>query len=401
MNYGALHRAPLECGDRRERLISLPDYAAFDRLLTAEELAVRSRVRSFIQQSVQPIIAGCYERGEFPRQLVPELAHLGLLATEAQTARPAVQQGLIAQELERGDAGLRSFVSVHSHLCGTAIARFGSDEQKAQYLDPMARGDVIGAFALTEPDHGSDPAAMETTAQRVDVGYVLEGLKRWSTNATMAGVVVVWARRGDTIDGFLVPATTPGFVVRGIHGKLSFRASASAEIELRSCFLPESAVLPLANGLRSALECLTEARYGIIWGVIGAAEACFEEALAFAGRRQQFGRPIAGFQLTQQKLADMYGRLVQMKLLALHLGRLKEQGALHHTHVSLGKRENVRAAQAIAHTARSILGAHGITDQAVSLRHAANLESEATYEGTDEIHALVLGRALTGLDAFR
>ncbi|GAC1396090.1 MAG: acyl-CoA dehydrogenase family protein [Chloroflexota bacterium] len=386
-----------------------PDYTALDTLLAPAEREVRGRVRAFVDEQVLPIIGSCYERGEFPRHVIPAMARLGLLTPDglaavaggADTALAApVAQGLIAQELERGDAGLRSMVSVHAHLCGSAIARFGSLEQRQDYLPRMARGEVIGAFSLTEPDHGSDPAGMETTARRAGGAYVLNGHKRWATSATMAGVVVVWARCDGTIRGFLVPAGTPGFEPRPIEHKLSFRASASAEILLRECRVPAEALLPGADGLRAPLACLNEARYGILWGVIGAAEACFDEALAYSLAREQFGRPIGGFQLIQSKLADMYTRLVGMKLLALHLGRLKEQGSLHHTHVSLGKRDNVRGAQFIARTARGILGSHGITAGAVSLRHMANLESEATYEGTDEVHTLVLGRALTGLDAF-
>lgn len=378
-----------------------PDYADFDRLLRPEELALRAEVRAFVGTQALPLIPDCYERGVFPRQIIPAMAERGLLEPEGVERRGAVAQGLLAQELERADAALRSFVSVHAHLCGAALARFGSAEQRERYLGPMARGEVIGAFALTEPEHGSDPAALETAARRADSGFLLEGRKRWCTNGTLAGLIVVWAKLDGVIRGFLLPAGTPGLLVRPIERKLSYRASASSELELRECRLPEEALLPGAEGLRGPLTCLTEARYGIIWGVVGAAEACFEEALAYSQERRQFGRPIGGFQLTQEKLADMYGRLVQMKLLALHLGRLKERGALQHAHVSLGKRENVRGAQAIARTARSILGAHGITDAAVSLRHAENLETEATYEGTDEVHALALGRALTGLDAFR
>jgi glutaryl-CoA dehydrogenase len=342
-----------------------------------------------------------------------------------------VGDGLVAHELERGDAGLRSFVSVHCHLAGSALRLFGSDAQKAKYLPAMARGEVIGAFSLTEPDHGSDPGSMETSARRVDGGYVLNGHKRWATNATVAGVTVVWARLVDgaqdaqagedgsragagsrgagaagaaplgEVHGFLVERGTRGFRPVAIEQKLSFRMSASAEIFLEDCFVPDVQVLPGARGLGAPLRCLTEARYGIVWGVAGAAEACFEEALAYSLEREQFGRAIGGFQLTQAKLADMYAAVVQAKLLALHLGRLKERGALHHTTVSLGKRTNVRHALEVAHTARTILGARGITSESAIMRHAANLESELTYEGTDEVHALVLGRHLTGLDAFR
>jgi glutaryl-CoA dehydrogenase len=379
-----------------------PDYARFDELLSAEERALRDRLRAFVQDAVAPLVADHYERGAFPEALIPQLAALGVFEAH----RP-VEDGLIAHELERGDAGLRSFVSVHSHLAGCAIHLFGSDDQRSRYLPAMARGQVIGAFSLTEPGHGSDPGSMETNAQRVEGGYVLNGHKRWATNGTLAGVTVVWAQlAGSTpedsgIRGLLVEAGTPGFRPVPIERKLSFRMSASSEILLRDCFVPESQLLPGARGLGAPLRCLSEARYGIVWGVAGAAEACFEEALGYSLTREQFGKPIGGFQLTQEKLADMYAAVVQAKLLALHLGRLKERGALHHTTISLGKRTNVRHALAVARTARTVLGAHGITADAMALRHAANLESELTYEGTDEVHALALGRHLTGLDAFR
>jgi glutaryl-CoA dehydrogenase len=391
-----------------------PDYARFDDLLSADERALRDRVRDFVRREVAPIAAGCYERGVFPVDLVPRLAELGLLEEHAPVA-----DGLVAHELERGDAGLRSFVSVHCHLAGSALRLFGSDAQKAKYLPAMARGEVIGAFSLTEPDHGSDPGSMETSARRVDGGYVLNGHKRWATNATVAGVTVVWARLVDDqgnhsadtvvggadpsgeVRGFLIERGARGFRPVAIEQKLSFRMSASAEIFLEDCFVPDAQVLPGARGLGAPLRCLTEARYGIVWGVAGAAEACFEEALAYSLEREQFGRAIGGFQLTQAKLADMYAAVVQTKLLSVHLGRLKERGALHHTTVSLGKRTNVRHALEVAHTARTILGARGITSESAIMRHAANLESELTYEGTDEVHALVLGRHLTGLDAFR
>jgi glutaryl-CoA dehydrogenase len=303
-------------------------------------------------------------------------------------------------------------VSVHGHLAQAAIRFFGTPEQKARFLPRMARGEILGAFSLTEPDHGSDPSGLEVTARPVAGGYRLDGHKKWATNATHAGVTVVWARvveegqvptdaSSRAIRGFIVEAGTPGFRPIPIHRKLSFRVSASSEIRLENCFIPEANALPSAIGLGAALKCLNEARYGIVWGVAGAAQACFEEAVTYAGLRVQFGRPIAGFQLTQSKLATMYGQVTQAMLLALHLGRLKERGALHHTDVSLGKLVNVRHALDVARTARTVLGANGILDTAVSLRHAANLESELTYEGTDEVHQLVLGRKLTGLDAFR
>ena len=389
-----------------------PDYARFDDLLSAEERALRDRVRAFVTEEVLPLVPDHYERGAFPTHLIPRLAALELLEERA-----PVQDGLVAHELERADAGLRSFVSVHAHLAAGAVRFFGSDAQRARYLPALARGETIGAFSLTEPGHGSDPGAMDTVARPVDGGFVLDGHKRWATNGTLAGVIVVWARivpaetvpaetardgsPGGEVAAFLLERGTPGLRVVPIERKLSFRMSASSELFLERCFVPEGQRLPGAKGLGSALRCLNEARFGIVWGTAGAAEACFEEGLRYGLAREQFGRPIAGFQLTQEKLADMYAAVVQAKLLALHLGRLKERGALHYSAVSLGKRTNVRHALSVARTARTILGAHGITAEAGALRHAANLESELTYEGTDEVHALVLGRHLTGLDAFR
>jgi glutaryl-CoA dehydrogenase len=389
-----------------------PDYAGFDDLLSAEERALRDRVRAFVTEEVLPLVPDHYERGAFPTHLIPRLAALELLEERA-----PVQDGLVAHELERADAGLRSFVSVHAHLAAGAVRFFGSDAQRARYLPALARGELIGAFSLTEPGHGSDPGAMDTVARPVGGGFVLDGHKRWATNGTLAGVIVVWARivpagtapaetasarpSGGEVAAFLLERGTPGLRVAPIERKLSFRMSASSELFLERCFVPEGQRLPGAKGLGSALRCLNEARFGIVWGTAGAAEACFEEGLRYGLAREQFGRPIAGFQLTQEKLADMYAAVVQAKLLALHLGRLKERGALHYSAVSLGKRTNVRHALSVARTARTILGAHGITAEAGALRHAANLESELTYEGTDEVHALVLGRHLTGLDAFR
>ena len=390
-----------------ETYVLEPDYARFEDLLTPSEIAMRNRVRSFVQNRIQPRIADCWESGTFPFDIVPGLAALGVL-----DELPPVIAGLVAFELERDDAGVRSLVSVHGHLAQAAIRLFGTPDQQARYLHRMARGELLGAFSLTEPLHGSDPSGLEVTARPVPGGFRLDGHKRWATNATHAGVTVVWARLvGGTdpdgakgpraIQGFLVDAGTPGFRPMAIHRKLSFRVSASSEIMFEGCFVPESNALPGAVGLGSALKCLNEARFGIVWGVAGAAQACFEEALEYSKSREQFGRPIGAFQLTQGKLAAMYGEVTQSMLLALHLGRLKERGALHHTDVSLGKMVNVRHALNVARTARTVLGAVGILDSAVSLRHAANLESELTYEGTDEVHQLVLGRKLTGLDAFR
>ena len=387
--------------------MATPDYTGFENLLTPDERSLRDKVRAFVDEHALPLVPDHYERATFPSHLILPMAALGLY-----THHDPVSDGLISHELERADAGLRSFVSVHVHLAGSALRFYGSEQQKAKYLPAMARGELIGAFSLTEPDHGSDPGGMETTATPAPGGFVLNGHKRWATNGSVADVVVVWAkldgaggdRGGDgsaEIRGFLVDRGTKGFRPVQIDRKLSFRMSVSSELFFEDCFVPESQLLPGARGLGGPLRCLTEARYGIVWGTAGAAEACFEEALAYSLAREQFGRPLAGFQLTQQKLADMYAACVQAKLLALHLGRQKERGALHHTTVSLGKRTNVRHAMAVARTARTVLGAHGITDAAVSLRHAVNLETEMTYEGTDEVHALSLGRHLTGLDAFR
>jgi glutaryl-CoA dehydrogenase len=375
---------------------SAPDYAGFDDLLTDDERALRDRVRAFVNDEARPLVADHYERGTFPNHLIPRMAALGLYEHRAPVA-----DGLISHELERADAGLRSFVSVHVHLAGSALRLYGSDEQKARCLPPMARGELIGAFSLTEPGHGSDPGGMETTATPAPGGFVLNGHKRWATNGTIADVVVVWAKLDGEVRGFLVERGTKGYRPVQIDRKLSFRMSVSSELFFEDCFVPETQLLPGARGLGGPLRCLSEARYGIVWGTAGAAESCFEEALTHSLEREQFGRPLAGFQLTQKKLADMYAACVQAKLLALHLGRQKERGQLHHTTVSLGKRTNVRHALFVARTARTVLGAHGITDEAVSLRHAANLETEITYEGTDEVHALALGRHLTGLDAFR
>lgn len=384
-----------------------PNYARFDDSLSPDEVALRDRVRAFVQDRIQPRIADSWEDGTFPFDVVPGLAELGVLSE-----LPPVMAGIVAFELERADAGVRSLVSVHGHLAQAAIRMFGTPEQHARYLPRMASGEILGAFSLTEPLHGSDPSGLEVTARRVNGGFRLDGHKRWATNATHAGVTVIWARvvgvdgapvadGSRAIRGFLVDAGTPGFRPNAIHRKLSFRVSASSEILLDGCVIPEANALPGAVGLGAALKCLNEARYGIVWGVAGAAQACFEEALEYSKVRQQFGRPIGGFQLTQAKLASMYGDVTQSMLLALHLGRLKERGALHHTDVSLGKMVNVRHALGVARTARTVLGAIGILDTTVSLRHAANLESELTYEGTDEVHQLVLGRRLTGLDAFR
>ncbi|MFL5882017.1 MAG: acyl-CoA dehydrogenase family protein, partial [Actinomycetota bacterium] len=313
----------------------------------------------------------------------------------------AVSYGLICQELERGDSGIRSFCSVQSSLVMYPIWAFGSEEQKQRWLPPMAAGEAVGCFGLTEPDFGSNPAGMRTSARRDGGDWVLNGTKMWITNGGIADVAVVWARTEDEgVRGFLVPAGTHGFSTRDIERKLSLRASVTSELVLEDCRLPSDAVLPEVRGMRGPLSCLNEARYGIVWGSMGAARACFQSALEYATTRVQFDRPIGGFQLTQQKLADMLVELSKGTLLALHLGRMKDEGRLAPEQVSLGKLNNVREALTIARTARTILGANGVTLEYPVIRHANNLESVLTYEGTSEVHSLILGQAVTGLAAF-
>ena len=390
---------PLTDDDGRRRPVI--DYCRFDELLTDDERAAGERAREFVDRDVRPIIAGYYERGEFPRHLIPQLIEIGVHPRYRGLSQSPVARGLVCQELERGDSALRSFASVQSSLSMFAIDSCGSRDQRERFLPAMARGEIIGCFALTEPDHGSDPAAMETIAERESGGYVLRGHKRWATNATTAGVAIIWAKCDGAVRGFLVEAGTPGFEVRPIHQKMSLRVSMSAEILLNDCRIPAENALPGATGLVSALKCLNEARFDIVWGSLGAGMDSFEAALAYAGRREQFGRPIAGFQLTQNKLVDMYSELTKARLLALRLGRLKENGRLHHSQVSLGKRNSVRTALDACRTARTIFGAAGVTDDCPAMRHAANLESVLTYEGTEEIHTLIVGQDITGLEAFR
>ncbi len=372
--------------------------------LSSEERLVQSTVRSFVADRVAPEVADWFERGVLPVELVPELGKLGLLGMHLEgygcAGTNAVSYGLACLELEAGDSGLRSFVSVQGSLAMFPIWRFGTEEQKQEWLPRMARGEAIGCFGLTEPDAGSDPGAMRTRARRDGGDWVLDGAKMWITNGGIADVAVVWAQTDEGIRGFIVPRGTKGFTTQDIHRKLSLRASVTSELAFDSCRLPGEAVLPGASGLKGPLACLSEARFGIIFGVMGAARTCFEAARTYALERVQFGRPIGAFQLTQAKLADMAVELEKGLLLAMHLGRLKDAGRLRHEHVSVGKLNNVREALAIARTARTILGANGVTLEYPVLRHAANLEAVLTYEGTTEVHQLALGRALTGLDAF-
>jgi glutaryl-CoA dehydrogenase len=380
------------------------DFLAIDRLLSEEERLIRNTVRSFVTDKVLPEIAGWFERGELPRELAKELGSLGLLGMHLQgygcAGTNAVSYGLAVLELEAGDSGLRSLVSVQGSLVMFPIHRYGSEEQKQQWLPPMATGEAIGCFGLTEPDFGSNPAGMRTSARRDGSDWILDGTKMWITNGGIADLAVVWARTDEGVRGFLVPRGTRGFSTRNIERKLSLRASVTSELVLDGCRLPEEAVLPGVRGMKGPLSCLNEARYGVAWGSMGAARACFESALEYARTRVQFGRPIGGFQLTQAKLADMLTELSKGTLLALHLGRMKDQGTLLPEQVSLGKMNNVREAIEIARTARTILGANGVTLEYPVIRHMNNLESVLTYEGTNEVHTLILGQALTGISAF-
>jgi len=375
-----------------------------DGLLSEEERAVRDLVREWVRDRVLPGIADWYEAGEFPVDLAKELGGMGLLGMHLRgygcAGASAVSYGLACMELEAGDSGFRSFVSVQGSLCMFPIHRYGSEEQKREWLPRMARGEVIGCFGLTEPDAGSDPASMRTRARRDGRDWVLSGTKMWITNGAIADLAVVWARTDEGVRGFLVPKGTPGFSARDVGRKLSLRASVTSELVLDDVRLPDELVLPGVVGMKGPLSCLNEARYGIVWGAMGAARTCFETALAYARTRVQFGKPIGAFQLIQEKLADMAVELAKGTLLALHIGRLKDRGLARPEHVSMGKLNNVREALRIARQARSILGANGITLEYPVMRHMANLESVYTYEGTNEVHTLILGRALTGLDAF-
>jgi glutaryl-CoA dehydrogenase len=380
------------------------DFIGIDAHLSDEERMLRDEVRRFVGERVLTGIEKWFEAGEFPREMATEIGELGLLGMHLEgygcAGVNAVSYGLACMELEAGDSGFRSFVSVQGSLVMFPIWAYGSDAQKNQWLPPMAAGEAIGCFGLTEPDFGSDPARMRTSARRDGSDWVLNGTKMWITNGGIADVAVVWARTDDGVRGFLVPRGTKGFTTRDIHRKLSLRASVTSELHLDDCRLPEEALLPGVTGMKGPLSCLNEARYGIIWGAMGAARACFDSALEYSKTRVQFDKPIGGFQLTQEKLVNMMLEINKGTLLALHLGRMKDQGTLAPQHVSLGKLNNVREALAIAREARTILGANGITLEYPVIRHANNLESVLTYEGTSEIHTLILGETLTGLKAF-
>ncbi|NBM17999.1 acyl-CoA dehydrogenase family protein [Streptomyces sp. GC420] len=383
------------------------DLAGIDDLLSPEEKAVRAAVRQVCDRAVDPYVAEWFESGELPviRELARELGTLGLLGMHLEgygcPGMSAVDYGLACLELEASDSGIRSLVSVQGSLAMYAIWRHGSEEQKREWLPRMASGEAIGCFGLTEPDHGSDPGSMRTRARRDGGDWVLDGTKMWITNGSVADVAVVWAQTDEGVRGFVVPAGTAGFSARTIKHKMSLRASVTSELVLESVRLPGSAALPEVRGLRGPLSCLNEARYGILWGSMGAARSAFRAALAYAGERSQFGRPIGGFQLTQAKLAQMAVELTNGTLLALHLGRRKDAVGLRPEQVSLGKLNNVTKALEICRSARTILGANGISLEYPVIRHMNNLESVLTYEGTPEMHTLVIGQALTGQAAFR
>ncbi|MER5628264.1 acyl-CoA dehydrogenase family protein [Streptosporangium sp. NPDC002544] len=381
------------------------DFLDIDSLLDTEEREIRDTVRRFVRERVLPEIGDWYERGVFPREIAKELGSLGLLGMHLDgygcAGTNAVSYGLACLEVEAGDSGLRSFVSVQGSLAMFPIRAYGSEEQRETWLPRMAAGEAIGCFGLTEPDSGSDPGSMRTTARRDGSDWVLNGTKMWITNGGIADVAVVWARAEEGVRGFVVPTDTPGFSTRDVHGKLSMRASVTSELVLEDVRLPEDAVLPGVVGLKGPLSCLNEARFGILFGAVGAARACYEAAVEYSVSRTQFGKPVAGFQLVQRKLAEMAVSVNRSSLLAIHLGRLKDAGRLVPAQVSFGKLDNVRQALDVAREARGCLGANGITLEYPVIRHMTNLESVSTYEGTHEIHTLVLGEAITGMPAYR
>ncbi|MDQ6826739.1 MAG: acyl-CoA dehydrogenase family protein [Candidatus Eremiobacteraeota bacterium] len=380
------------------------DFLDVNSLLNDEERLVRDTVRAFVKRRILPHIAGWFEDGILPRELAKELGDLGLLGMHLRgygcAGASAVSYGLACAELEAGDSGVRSFASVQGSLAMFAIHAFGSDEHKREWLPRMAGGDAIGCFGLTEHDFGSNPSGMRTSARRDRSDWLLDGTKMWITNGGIADVAIIWARTGEGIRGFCVPAAIKGFSSKNIERKLSLRASITSELVLEDCRVPADAILPGVRGMRGPLACLSEARYGIIWGAMGAARSCYEAALEYAKTREQFDRAIAGFQITQAKLVNMLLELNKGFLLALHIGRLKDQDRALPQHISFGKLNNVREALAIAREARSILGANGVTLEYPVIRHMNNLESVLTYEGTSEIHTLILGEAITGLAAF-
>jgi glutaryl-CoA dehydrogenase len=391
--------------------MSPSDFYNIESSLSEEERAVRDSVRKFVDDQVLPVIGSSYVAGRFPKEILPGLSELGVFGANLPEEYGCaglnnVAYGLIMQELERGDSGVRSFASVQGALVMYPIYAFGTEKQKRHYLPKMASGEIIGCFGLTEPDFGSNPGGMITRAQQQpDGSWMLNGSKMWITNGSTAQVAIVWAKTGDVSDvssirGFIVPTNAPGFTARDQKGKLSLRASDTSELLMQDVRVGADALLPKSEGLKSPLMCLTQARYGIAWGALGAAMACYEEALAYAGNRIMFGKPIAAFQLQQERLAEMLTEIVKAQLLVLHLGRLKDAGTYTPQQVSLAKRNNVNIATNVAREARRLLGANGILAEYASMRHMANLESVYTYEGTHDIHTLVLGQAVTGISAF-
>lgn len=380
------------------------DLYRIDDLLTEEEKMVRDQVRAFVRARVMPLIKPCWREGRFPTELIPELARLGLFGATLKSHGCAglghVAYGLAAQELERGDSGLRSFVSVQNGLVMYPISAFGTDEQKDRWLPLLQQGKAIGCFGLTEPDFGSNPAGMRTTARRDGSDFVLDGSKMWITSGSIADVAVVFAKLDGRVCGFLVEKGTPGFSARDIHGKMSLRASITSELVFEGCRIPAANALPEAVGLKTALACLNRARFSIAWGAVGSASACFDEALDYAKNRVQFDRPIAGFQMVQEKLVRMYTDILKAQLICLRLAQLLEKSWDDVTPISVAKYNNVKMALETARTAREILGANGIVDEYGAMRHASNLEAVYTYEGTHDIHTLVIGQKLTGIAAY-
>ncbi|APF17234.1 acyl-CoA dehydrogenase domain-containing protein [Caldithrix abyssi DSM 13497] len=387
-------------------MVERSDFLGVFEQLSEEERMIMESLRAFVDEQYLPIIREYHARGEFPFEMVPQLAELGLFGITIPEEYGGAGlsyfiYGLAMQELERGDSGLRSLASVQNSLVMFPIFKYGSEEQKQKWLPLLASGQKIGCFGLTEPDHGSDPGGMETRAEKVSGGWRLNGSKMWITNGTVADVAVVWAKTSEGVSGFLVEKGTKGFIQNKIHGKFSLRASDTGELVFEDCEIPEENRLPQARGLRAPLSCLNEARYGIAWGAIGAAMACYEEARDYALTRTQFSKPIAGFQLVQHKLVEMISEITKGLLLNLQLGRMKDAGKAKHYHISMAKRNNVHQALQIARSARSILAANGIIDEYQTIRHMLNLESVYTYEGTHDIHTLIIGEAITGIEAFR
>ncbi len=381
------------------------DYFEIDSLFNEEELMIRNTVREFVSEEVIPIIEKYNREASFPFELIPKMADLSLFGTTLPQKYNCaelnnVAYGLVMQELERGDSGVRSFVSVQSALVMYPIFAFGNEEQKDSWLPKLAKGEKVGCFGLTEPDYGSNPGGMITKAEKVKDGFVLNGAKMWITNGTIADVAVVWAKLDGVVRGFLVEKGFKGFTAPEMKGKHSLRASVTSELIFDSVFVPEKNILPKTTGLKNPLMCLNQARYGIAWGVVGSMMACYETALNYAKSRIQFSKPIAAYQMTQQKLVTMLTEITKAQLLNVQLGRMKDKGTLKHTQVSLAKRNNCENALEIAHAAREILGANGILDEYPIMRHAANLESVKTYEGTHEMHTLIIGEDITGFPAF-